>query len=125
MSPGQSGQAFSRLGPHFLELGDERLDYIDASLLELAREHLALGVRYADALQLLVVLQEEAQVLERDVDLGVATQLAVLLDGVLPSREGVFVDLSQRAPNDSAGGSVSARRSSPLTARRSLLAPCS
>ena len=45
-------------------------------------------------LQPLVVLEEEGEVLKRDVHVAVAALLAVLLDVVAAAREGVLVDLA-------------------------------
>lgn len=43
--------------------------------------------------ELLIVLEEESQVLVRDVDFGISTEFPVLLHGRLSSTESIFVDL--------------------------------
>ena len=103
---------------HVLEGLDELLEERDRLLLELAREELARAVvlrtnrsssastsslevrerergratHLADLLDLCVVVEEEGEVLEADVDVRVAAELAVLLDRRLPARERVLVD---------------------------------
>jgi len=81
------------LGPALLEVLDVLLQLGDTNLLQLASHHLAFLIGSADAFQLLIILQEESQVLERHIHLGVAAQLAVHLGGFLATREGKLVDL--------------------------------
>lgn len=79
--------------PSRLEARDIVLQFLDTSRLELAREELTLLVRDLDGLELGVVFEEELQVLEGYVDVGVAAKGALFFGGGLAAREGVFVDL--------------------------------
>lgn len=81
------------LGATLLESLDIGLKLGDTLLLDLARHHLSALVLSANALQFLIILEEESQVLERNVVLGVTTKLTLQLGGVLAAREGVLVDL--------------------------------
>ncbi len=49
----------------------------------------------SDLLQLLIVFQEEGQIHEGHVHVWIPAERPVLLHGVLPAGEGVFIDLEQ------------------------------
>lgn len=82
----------SDVGATVLESLHIRLQLSNAEILQLARKHLALLVSDTNTLQFSVVLQEEGEILEGDVDLGVAAQLTVELHGLLATGESVLVD---------------------------------
>ena len=92
------------LGQHFvrdrtallLEARHVLLQQLDRQLLQLARHQLAALVAVVDVLELGVVLLEVGEVDVGDVDVRVATELAVLLEGLLAAAEGVLVDLGLR-----------------------------
>lgn len=81
------------LGPPILEALDISLQFSNTFLLDFPCEHLARLVGHANPLELVVVFQEESEVLEGNVVLGVTAVLALQLCGVLATGEGVFVDL--------------------------------
>lgn len=69
------------------------MQFHDALLLQLSRENLAFHVARADPLEFLVIVLEEAEVLEGNIHVGVAAILAVLFYRVATAGKGVFVDL--------------------------------
>lgn len=83
---------FSDLGPAILEALDIRLQLSNTLLLDLTGEHLATLVRDTDPLQLVVIFQEEGEILEWHIGLGVAAVLALQLSGILAARERKLVD---------------------------------
>lgn len=76
-----------------LERRNERLQLLDAPRFQLSRQQFSFKIRLANRLDILVILEEEGQVLERDVDVWVSTKLALLFTGSLAAGEGIFVDL--------------------------------
>lgn len=72
---------------------DELLELADTLLLQLTGEQSAGDIILANLLELVVVVGEEAQVLEGNVDVGVTAQPALLLHCLLAAGEAEFVDL--------------------------------
>lgn len=88
-----SRDLISYLSPALLEALDVFLKLSNATLLQLAREHFAFLIGNTNALQLLIILQEESQVLEWDVIFSVSAKLALELGGILATGKSELVDL--------------------------------
>lgn len=82
---------------HFLSLllmpGDDRLQAVDGALLNFAAQHLTGTVSRPNLLKLRVVFEEERQQLVGDVNVSIAAELPMLLDGHSSTRKSVLVDL--------------------------------
>lgn len=69
---------FGDLGAAFLIRRDELRQRLDADLLQLTRHQFTLDVLLADPLDFLIVVVEEAQVLEGDIDVRVTAVFLLL-----------------------------------------------
>ena len=64
----------------FLVLGDDLAEAVNGCLFDLTCHHLTLGVALFDILQLSLIFEEEPQVLERYVNIYIATILLMFLE---------------------------------------------
>ena len=78
----------------FLEFSDKLLEAVNQKSLDFASEHFTFAVLHAHFLQLLVIVQEELQILERNIHLEVGTIGPMFLDGGPAARLGIFIDLA-------------------------------
>ena len=69
------------------------MDFLDEELFDLARQQLTLRVLCADFLELFVILEEKAEPLIRNINSEIRSQLPVLLNSLLPARQGILVNL--------------------------------
>lgn len=72
------------------------LHRFDSQFFNFSTQQLALAVRYANILQLLIARQEEFQQLVRHIDISISAFSTVLFERWLTPGEGVFVDLWNR-----------------------------
>lgn len=63
-----------------LVLDDDLAEAVNGCLFDLTRHHLTLGVALFDILQLSLIFEEEPQVLERNVNIDIATILLMFLE---------------------------------------------